>query len=107
MYNPHEQSTFSQHYNTSTQNSMMQKSSIMMVYGKGDQERVTKELEKQARVERIKAVRMQESTAAQSTVQGYHEKMKAIREEEERQKQLVLYHQKLEEIEKLRKLKEE
>ena len=45
----------------------MQKSSIM-AFGRGDEERVTKELEKQARLERIKAVRMQESAAAQSAV---------------------------------------
>lgn len=59
---------------------------MMMVYGRGDEERVAKELEKQARLERIKAVRMQESMAAQSTVQGYHEKIKAAKEEEDRQK---------------------
>lgn len=50
---------------------------------------------------------MQESMAAQSTVQGYHEKIKAAKEEEDRQKQMVLYHQKLQEIEKLKKIKEE
>ena len=64
IYNPHEQSTFSHLY---TGQSQMQKSSIM-AFGRGDEERVTKELEKQARLERIKAVRMQESAAAQSAV---------------------------------------
>jgi len=64
VYNPHEQSTFSQHY---TGQSSMQKSSLM-VFGRGDEERVAKELEKQARLERIKAVRTQETMQAQSTV---------------------------------------
>ena len=64
MYNPHEQSTFSQQY---TGQSTMQKSSLM-VFGRGDEERVAKELEKQARLERIKAVRTQETMQAQSTV---------------------------------------
>lgn len=45
IYNPQEQSTFSAQYNASIQPSYMQKSSLM-AFGKGDEERVTKELEK-------------------------------------------------------------
>jgi hypothetical protein len=41
---------------------------VLQLFGRGDEERVAKELEKQARLERIKAVRTQETMQAQSTV---------------------------------------
>ena len=77
-----------------------------MVFGKHDAELAKKEMEKYNRIQRIKAVRQQESLASQQTVQNYHKKLIEDKEEEEKQKQYQEYLKKLAEIEKLKKLRD-
>lgn len=60
--------------------SMMQSK---IIFGKYDEELYKKESEKEHRIERIKAVRMQERGAAQISVMEYHNQLKQKEQEAE------------------------
>jgi hypothetical protein len=60
----------------------MQKSRI--IYGKHDQDLVRREMDNEIRLERIKAVRQQESMASQSAVISYQQQKEREQEEQEK-----------------------